>query len=59
MHKKILEKAASKLKKDASKYHKEASHAKGKKKMHEKVEEKEAKGAASRLKKMSKRMHEY
>lgn len=59
VHKKVLEAAAKKLSKDASKYHKEASHTKGIKKKHEKVEEKEAKGAASKVRKMAKKMHEY
>ena len=59
MHKKIMEKAAKKLKKDASKYKKEAAHEKnpGKKK-HEKMEQKEAMSAATSLKKMAAKAHE-
>lgn len=63
MHKKIMLKAAKALQKDASHYHKEAkkdSHFKHKKKLqHEKIEEKEAKSAASELKKRAKKSHEF
>lgn len=59
MHKKIMKTAAKKLEKDAAHYAKEAKHAKGKKKAHEKVEEKEAKRGASVMKKMAKKAHEY
>lgn len=54
-----MEKAAKALKKDAAKYHKEAAHAKGTKKKHEKIEEKEARGAAKELKKRAQKAHEY
>lgn len=59
MHRKIMQSAAKKLSADAKKYHKEAAHAKGTKKKHEKVEEKEARSAASMLKKKAKKAHEY
>ena len=59
MHKKILQKAAKALSKDANHYHTEAKHAKGVKKKHEKVEEHEAKSASKDLKKRAKKAHEY
>ncbi len=59
MHKKIMNKAAKALEKDASHYAKEAKHAKGKKKVEEKVERKEALSAAKDLKKRAKTAHEY
>ena len=59
MHKKIMEKASKALSKDAKKYHKEAAHAKGVKKKHEKIEEREAKKGAKVMKKMAKKAHEY
>ncbi len=59
MHKKIMQKSAKDLEKDASKYAKEAKHAHGKKKKHEKIEEKEALSAAKDLKKRAKKAHEY
>lgn len=60
MHKKIMEKAAKALKKDAAHYKKEAKQAKTKtKKKHEKVEQKEASSAAKDLKKRAKKAHEY
>lgn len=51
--------AAKKLSEDAKKYKKEASHSKGEKKMHEKVEQKEAMSAAKDMKKRAKKAHEY
>jgi len=59
MHKKIEMKASKALKKDAHKYHEEAKHSHGAKKKHEKVEEKEAKGASKMLMKKAKKAHEY
>lgn len=60
MHKKIMEKAAKALKKDASHYAKAAKSAKRKvKKKHEKVERKEALSAAKDLKKRARVAHEY
>ncbi len=59
MHKKIMEKAAKALSKDAKHYAKEAHTAKGKKKKHEMVEKKEAVSAAKDLKKRAKKAHEY
>lgn len=59
MHKKILEKTAKKLSADAKHYHKEAAHAKGKKKKHDKVEEKEAKKASKITNRLAKKAHEY
>jgi len=59
MHKKIMAKCAGKLMKDAKHYAKEATHATGTKKKHEKVEAKEAKKGASVMKKMAKKAHEY
>jgi len=59
MHKKIEMKAAKALKRDASKYHEDAKHAKGVKKKHDKVEEKEAKSASKMLMKKAKHAHEY
>lgn len=58
-HKKIMKKAQKALEKDARHYHEEAKHAKGKKKIHEKIEEREAKSAARDLKKRAKSAHEY
>ena len=59
-HVKIMKKAASKLKADAKKYHKEAAHAKSKvKKKHEKVEEREALSASKDLRKRARKAHEY
>jgi len=59
MHKKIMATAAKKLSEDAKKYKKEASSSKGIKKMHDKVEEKEAMSAAKDMKKRAKKAHEY
>jgi len=59
MHKKIMQKAGKALMKDAAKYAKEASHAKGKHKKEEMVERKEAISAAKDLKKRAKKAHEY
>jgi hypothetical protein len=59
MHKKIMEKAAKKLVKDAAHYKKEASRSMGTKKKHELIEKKEAMSAAKDLKKRSKMAHEY
>lgn len=60
MHKKIMEKAAMKLEKDASHYAKKAMKAKSKTKMkHERIEEKEARSAAMDMKKRAKKAHEY
>jgi hypothetical protein len=60
MHKKIEEKASKDLKKDAMKYKKDVKHAKTpEKKMHAKVEMKEAMSAAKDLKKRAKKAHEY
>jgi hypothetical protein len=59
-HKKIEMRAAKALEKDASKYAKEAKHAKSKvKKKHDHVEEKEARSASRMLKKKAKEAHEY
>lgn len=58
MHKKIMSKCASKLEKDASHYAKEAKHAKGKHKAHEKLEMREAKSAAKDLKTRARHAHE-
>lgn len=59
VHKAIMEKASKALKKDAAHYAKEAVHAKGVKKKHEKVEMKEALSASKDLKKRAKKAHEY
>ncbi len=59
MHKKIMERAASELKKDAKKYSKEEKHAHGTKKKHEMVEKKEAMNAAKDMKARAKKAHEY
>lgn len=54
-----MKSASKKLKADASKYAKEAAHAKGTKKKHELVERKEALSAAKDLSKRAKKAHEY
>lgn len=59
VHKKIMERAASALKKDAEKYSKEAKHAKGKHKKEEMIERKEALSASRDLKKRARKAHEY
>ena len=60
MHKKIEQRAAKALDKDASKYAKEAKHAKSPmKKKHEHIEEKEARSASRMLKSKAKKAHEY
>lgn len=59
MHKKIMQKAAKALKKDAAHYKKEAKSAKGKHKKEELIERKEAISAAKDLTKRAKRAHEY
>jgi hypothetical protein len=59
MHKKIEMKAAKALAKDADKYHAKAKSAKGIKKKHEKVEEKEARSASRDMKARAKKAHEY
>lgn len=60
MHKKIMQKAAKALSKDASKYALKAKIASSpSEKHHEHLEEKEAKSAAKDLKKRAKSAHEY
>lgn len=59
VHKKIMQKAAKALEKDASHYAKEAKHAVGPKKKHEMIERKEALSASKDLKKRAKKAHEY
>jgi hypothetical protein len=60
MHKKIMEKAAKALKKDAAGYIKKAKKAPSKlKKKHDMVEEKEAASAAKDMKKRASKAHEY
>lgn len=59
MHKKIEIKASKALKKDAEKYHEKAKNESGIKKKHEKIEEKEAKGASKMLMKKAKKAHEF
>lgn len=60
MHKKIMQKAAKALDKDAAHYAKAAKKAKTPKKAREeKVERKEAVSAAKDLKKRAKKAHEY
>lgn len=60
MHKKIMEKAAKALSKDAMHYKKDEKKAKtSTKRKHEHVEEKEAKSASKDLKKRAKKAHEY
>jgi hypothetical protein len=60
MHKKIMEKASEKLKKDARHYKEDAKKTKSKvKKKHDHVEEKEARSAAIDMKKRAKKAHEY
>ena len=59
MHKRIMERASSELKKDAKKYEKEEKHSHGAKKKHEAVEKKEAMSAAKDMKKRAKSAHEY
>ena len=59
MHKKIMDKAAKALSKDAAKYKSREKHETGIKKKHDKVEEKEASSAAKDMKKRSKKAHEY
>lgn len=58
-HKKIMEKAAKSLKKDAAHYSKEAKSDMGKAKQKDMVEKKEALSAAKDLKKRAKKAHEY
>jgi hypothetical protein len=59
MHKKIMQKAAKALSKDASHYAKEAKLMKGKSKKEELVERKEASLAAKDLRKRASKAHEY
>lgn len=60
MHKKIMEKAAKSLKKDAEHYEKKAKAAKNKlMKKHDLIEKKEAINASKDLKKRAKKAHEY
>jgi hypothetical protein len=60
MHKKIMEKAAKALKKDAMGYKVKAKKAKtATKKKHEMVEEREAASAAKDMKKRAKKAHEF
>ena len=59
MHKKIEKRAAKALDKDAKHYAKEAKHATGAKKKHEKIEMKEAKHASKVIKGLVKKAHEY
>lgn len=59
MHKKIMSKAATALKKDASKYAAKAKKDTGVKKKHDKIELKEASSASKALKKRAKKSHEY
>lgn len=58
-HKKILTRTAKNLEKDASHYSKKAKGATGIKKKHELIEKKEAKSAATELKRRAKAAHEY
>lgn len=59
-HKKIMEKSAKDLKKDASYYKDEMKHTKSKlKKKHERTEMMEAEKGAKVMRKMSKKAHEY
>ncbi len=60
MHKRIMEKASSALKKDAKHYISEARKEKSPiKKKHDMVEKKEAEKGAKVMRKMSKKAHEY
>jgi len=60
MHKKIMQRAATALKKDAKSYERKATAAHStKKKKNERIEEKEALSAAKDLKKRAKKAHEY
>jgi len=60
MHKKIMKKAASALKKDAAHYESKLKHDKSPtEKKHDKVELKEAKSAAKDMAARSKKAHEY
>jgi hypothetical protein len=59
MHKKIMSRAAKALEKDAHHYKNDEKHAHGKKKKHDKIEEKEASKGAKVMKKMAKKAHEY
>jgi flagellar biosynthesis protein FliP len=60
MHKKIMEKTATALKRDAMHYAKAAKKAKSPvKKKHEKIEEKEARSAAKDMSKRVRKAHEY
>lgn len=54
-----MRRAAKALEKDARHYAVKAKHAKGKKKRHEMIEEREAESAAKDLKKRAKRAHEF
>lgn len=54
-----MEKASKALKKDAEHYAKEEKRSSGTKKMHDKVEKKEAMSAAKDLAKRAKKSHEY
>lgn len=59
-HVKIMKKAAKKLDKDASHYHTDATKTKSKiKKKHDRIEEREARGAAKDLRKRASKSHEY
>lgn len=59
MHKKIMNRAAKALKKDAEHYEKKSRHEKGSKKKHEMIERKEALSAAKDMKKRARTAHEY
>lgn len=60
MHKKIMQRCSKALSKDANNYKDKAKKADSPiKKKHEKIEMKEAKSAASDLKKRAKKSHEY
>jgi hypothetical protein len=59
MHRKILQKAAKALKKDAAHYKKKASRDKGIKKKHDLIERKEALSGANDMKKRARKAHEY
>lgn len=60
MHKKIMDKAAKALEKDAAHYKKEIKKAKSpKKKKEERIEKHEAESAARDLKRRAKKAHEY
>ena len=59
MHKKIMQKAAKALDKDAKHYKEKEKRDIGTKLKHDKIEEKEAKAGAKDMKKKAKKAHEY